>query len=171
MKIRHSYVSNSSTTGYIIALDHIPQSVEDMKQLLFGDNNTDIVCDIYSGIVVYTPMDLAEIVYRDMQKPLTPTEVRSHASSGYLYPPAGYPKKSRLVRDYCRFRYETEDERDRQTRAYDRWTYRCADTYLAQHPDKIYLNYTYSDDSGPILALLHDGVAFENIPKLIMSYH
>lgn len=42
MKIRQGFVSNSSSSSFIIALSKRPTSVEDVEQMMFGDGREDI---------------------------------------------------------------------------------------------------------------------------------
>ena len=36
MKIRNGFVSNSSSSSFVVAFPHVPQSVEEVEELLFG---------------------------------------------------------------------------------------------------------------------------------------
>ncbi len=40
MKIRNGFVSNSSSSSFIVAFEKLPESVDETKQMLFGDDKT-----------------------------------------------------------------------------------------------------------------------------------
>ena len=37
MKIRNGFVSNSSSSSFVVAFDKKPETVEELKKLLFGE--------------------------------------------------------------------------------------------------------------------------------------
>lgn len=64
MKIRNGFVSNSSSSSFIIPLKDIPSSVEDLQQMMFGDASE--IDYMYSGGGTLETRVMAEIVYRDI---------------------------------------------------------------------------------------------------------
>jgi hypothetical protein len=65
MKIRFGHVSNSSSSSFILALDELPESAEDMLEMLFGSKeNPDRLVHVYDETA--TAMTIAKTAYGDI---------------------------------------------------------------------------------------------------------
>jgi len=49
MKVRNGFVSNSSSSSFIVAWNKKPESVEEVKNILFGDAKTHYMYDYTIG--------------------------------------------------------------------------------------------------------------------------
>jgi len=67
MKVRLGYVSNSSSSSFILQLSGRPTSVEDMGRMLFGDNIPVMIAS-YGGSV--PSLTIIERVYKDINEHL-----------------------------------------------------------------------------------------------------
>ncbi len=67
MKIRSGFVSNSSSSSFIVAFEKLPESAEEIKQMLFG--NQEIV---YCYDECRSANDIAERVFQDFQEQPAP---------------------------------------------------------------------------------------------------
>jgi len=65
MKIRNGFVSNSSSSSFIVAFSKLPESAEELRQMMFGDKEL-----VASYDVPAKTADLAEIVFQDIQAQL-----------------------------------------------------------------------------------------------------
>ena len=75
MKIRNGFVSNSSSSSFILKLPHYPESYEDMKKMLLGDKNP-LVLTHYDNIAFPT-RQVIEIIYNDIINELSSNKGRT----------------------------------------------------------------------------------------------
>ena len=69
MKIRNGFVSNSSSSSFIIPLKDIPSSVEDLQQQMFGNaSEVEYMYNWGDEKVMLDTRALAEILYNDTIK-------------------------------------------------------------------------------------------------------
>ena len=67
MKIRNGFVSNSSSSSFIIPIKDIPSSVEDLQEMMFGDaSEIDYMYNWDDENVKLETRVMAEIVYKDI---------------------------------------------------------------------------------------------------------
>ena len=71
MKTRTGFVSNSSSSSFIIGLSNKPSCVEDVHKELFDTDEVRELEALYDGDDTYTTLDVAQQVYEDVsnQKP------------------------------------------------------------------------------------------------------
>jgi len=81
MKIRSGFVSNSSSSSFIVYFKEVPKSKEELKKLLFGDRTE----YHYPYGTEFFPTDVvADVVWKDMQEGPADTEkVKNEIRSGY----------------------------------------------------------------------------------------
>jgi hypothetical protein len=82
MKIRTGFVSNSSSSSFIVAFQRIPQNVDELRVMMFGDRKTHAEVD--EPVSTYV---LADIVWSDLQgqlgtKGLTRDEIAKRIAGG-----------------------------------------------------------------------------------------
>ncbi len=85
MKIRTSFVSNSSSSSFIVAFPSEPKSAEDVFQIMF--NGKDGVIDYYSG--PFSHKAIADQVWRDIQKPDYTTDYFDHDKEEWVHEDLG----------------------------------------------------------------------------------
>jgi len=111
MKIRNGFVSNSSSSSFIVGFKRKPKTVAEVKELLFGDEKYIKQYD-YS----LSTQEAAEMVFSDMhgKKPLTKSQMLTEFRSGWFegYPHFDYRNRpSDAIRNelYSKFPSESEN--------------------------------------------------------------
>ena len=64
MKIRNGFVSNSSSSSFILKLPYYPQSVDDMGKMLLGDEYPILL--VYYDDIAFPTKQVLEIIYNDV---------------------------------------------------------------------------------------------------------
>lgn len=65
MKIRNGFVSNSSSSSFVVAFSHKPESVEELKKMMFPDKSWTAAVKIYGESL--TVAEVVEIVWKDLE--------------------------------------------------------------------------------------------------------
>ena len=77
MKTRQGFVSNSSSSSFIIAFDKKPESAKELQTLMF-DSTEKTLAHPYNEGVFYATSKIAKTVFEDIQsaKPITAKELK-----------------------------------------------------------------------------------------------
>lgn len=85
MKLRRGFVSNSSSTSFIVCLKGPPKSIDDLKSILFGDER-DYQHPFESTrkkVVSWPTREIASIVFHDLE-PIDLDRAVEEVSTGYV---------------------------------------------------------------------------------------
>lgn len=176
MKIRSGFVSNSSSSSFIIAIPKDIKTVGTLQDYIFGTQKT--VLPEY-GDACYAVSDVAHRVFEDMLK-------------------AGPRTEDQLVEDYChgwtdeyeqaksqveatlggRSLYEVHDHdewnkyHDKVDKIHKRLATKKIKAFLKKcPPDCNFYRLVYGDENGQFEATIEHGDVFGRIPHLITSMH
>lgn len=170
MKVRLSFVSNSSSSSFVLEVPKWVNSPEAMKKYLFGDE--DVVDDKYYGS--FSAEHIARRIYRDIQakKPATHEEiVREISSSSECYDEIIEITDRRLQKEsisgdpcdsiWC----DIYNEEAQFSSCF------IVDKFIADvgNDSDIYIVEYY--DSDPESAFIECGAPFKNVNHLKMSHH
>lgn len=144
MKIRSGYVSNSSSSSFVIALPSRPASVEQLHDWLFPDGPQANIC--WHGDI--DSMSAAKAVFADLTDPIEiePLAVLAGAYGAPVVPPT--PRA--LIEEMGQA---------------------AADRFVRQNPGAVFYNLMYSDNDGPLYSALEHGDTWDNIPHVKESHH
>jgi len=120
MKRRSGFVSNSSSSSFIVGFERRPASVEEVHKILF---NTELNEDSHVTYYDYSlpTKDVAERVFRDLkeQKPATVKKIKEEVRSGYFpgYPSRDYSQRteSELLEDEFHKKFPSLNYYDEKT--------------------------------------------------------
>lgn len=153
MKIRQGFVSNSSSSSFLIGLPRVTTSPRAMQRMLFGRNT-----EFFYNNTVYSTLNLATIILDNLT----------------VIPDNNIGRIVNVLRrgwwDFC-----PDDKEPNET--WDDYYERCRvllEEYWGQHATmfKDCVIYTGNfEDHSDLGALIESGAAFERVPHLRISEH
>jgi len=176
MKTRQGHVSNSSSSSFILALDKKPESVEDMKEVLFGteefyaDPYYDPDCTYFANRTPgYPTSTVAETVFDDIkdQTPMTKAQVSEEMGHGWL---EGAPEYESFKKKGVITKGMDDIDWDSYQEACKVFQDKTADELIAEAGNKVLFLVEYADDDSYGSALEH-GPLFDNIDAYRISKH
>ncbi len=163
MKTRQGFVSNSSSSSFLVVFPHKPESVEELQKILFGDAKT------YSGDYSDHNWDteiIAKIVWNNLeaQDPCSLDAITEAVASGWV---EGAPDWScpdtRDKKEFQRLITELEESNKKFAKAH-------AKQFVDLNPGVVF-SFVYSDDDGDMFSDMEHGPLFDRLPHLQVSHH
>ena len=167
MKIRQGFVSNSSSSSFIVAFSEMPSSKEELQKMLFGDEQS------YFGYFEDQPYPtsmVAETVWNDMQNQCPNDAVKiGDRIGGYFDDMPANPYDTLRHKDF------SEKEWNKILDDYYEEVNRFTSEKMRQFMDKnkgcfIYV-FEYSDNEGDYQSALEHGRLFHRLVHLTASHH
>jgi ATP-dependent Lon protease len=87
MKIRNGFVSNSSSSSFVVALPHKPKGQHDLQHMMFGTQNVHYIDSCYAeepGKNEIETYRIAETVFNKIKKKATKSEIIKAIRDGYF---------------------------------------------------------------------------------------
>jgi len=179
MKVRRGFVSNSSSSSFVIAFDHKPKSVEDLKEMMFGKQEWHYTGIYGTGEKDITTQRIAEAVFKDIEKKATKKQVYESIRNGYFKPymiPELFPGMQ--MSDTRGLSYQNEEERkeiDRLRKESNEINnaraMAIAEGFIISHDDKWIATLRYADEDGSFFSILEHSGIFKRLDHIITSYH
>lgn len=168
MKIRSGFVSNSSSSSFILVFDSIPQTKEELKELLNLENLN--FFQKYEG-KKYTEDEYLTRILKDIQDTTEPSD-------------------EELKDDFSTLAYNNKDVKKAWDKAYDRYasvserckleiiankkqeavTNKMLNDFKKRYPNKHIRQLTYSDESGGLDSRIEHGNLFK-VDHIKISHH
>lgn len=170
MKIRTGFVSNSSSSSFVVAFGTRPKNKAELMLMMFPDG--EVLLQAYDDHVAVE--SVVNTVWNDMkdQKPMTFDEVVEEISSGWF---SGKPDYNDYVsrHDDHLTPKERNAERNAEWDAYEvaskAAANRLAQTFMGANAGSNFYRFSYGDDDGPYYATLEHGDIFRNLGHLQIS--
>jgi hypothetical protein len=163
MKIRSGFVSNSSSSSFIVAFDKDPEDAKELKEIMFKDEETIYVSD-FEKPCEYETIGIAERVLSDMKKKATKKEIVQAISCGWY---DGCPNSP----DYCKDTKENKKQWDIFEKEWKKGAEKVAKDFISKNKDKVIYVFSYADGNSNYEAMLEHSDIFENLSHLRISCH
>jgi hypothetical protein len=156
MKIRKDFVTNSSSSSFVVAFEKVPESVTEMKDMLFKGEE-DFV-NVYSG-TAYPTSQVAEIVLNDMI--------------------VQYNKPEELVGEFCglvdseiySYSYGQKIDWREYNRVLNVKALERAKAFVQDNPGCVFYVFEYSDNDGDLFTAMEHCHLFKRMPHVTISKH
>lgn len=162
MKIRSGYVSNSSSSSFILAFRNVPENPEELKQLLFAEEDW-LTFYEYS----LTTKSASKIIFETLGDPVKEEDISRELQLGE---PSSdkYPIPPR----YCSGLKENDPQTyEEYLKERELYLKNIADDFLKRTKYHTYYIVEYCDNFGSYFVTLEHADTFKRIPHLRVNKH
>jgi hypothetical protein len=157
MKIRLGFVTNSSSSSFVVAFPRVPENAEDVREMLFDEE--DEVEFRYDRETKYTTSDLAAHVFAQMEAPADFEEIAKEFATTYDLVDYEKYRNPDGTLNWNRYRKATKKEGDK-----------LALKFIKDNPDSFFYVFDFSDDTS-IGCMLEQGGIFDKLNNVRFSHH
>lgn len=169
MKIRNGFVSNSSSSSFVVAFPKKPKSAKDVQEILFGTIPNfvnpwfDAKYADQEDVAFWPANEVAKIIYRDMkgQKPNSKIKILKAIEGGWF----------RGIPEFKHYEKEGKIDWDAYYKESNRRAKKIADDFIDENKDTFIYTFEYSDNDGRLSASMEHGSTFDNVPHIKISRH
>jgi hypothetical protein len=161
MKIRFGFVTNSSSSSFLVAFDHLPESVGELEKIMFGDEPAHIGWDEQ-----YSTYEIAEVVFNELKEqistPLSNDEIEYEFACGYT---GNEPRMDNFRLEDGHIDWEKYDAAVRKI------TDKLAKEFIDSLNGSPVYKFTYSDNDGAFYSMMEHSGIFDRLKHQIIGHH
>ena len=161
MKIRKGFVSNSSSSSFVVAFPSIPKSEEELRIQMFGNDGADMVWD--NDITIGR---ISQEVFENIGISGKATKKQIFESIAYGW----FPERP----EYPTIRYNEEgykEELEKYEKKLDKTAMKIAEKFIKNNKESVIYVFSYSDNDGTLQSTMEHEYIFSNLPHIRTSYH
>jgi len=161
MKIRKGFVSNSSSSSFVVAFPSVPKSEEELRIQMFGNDGEDMVWD--NDITIGR---ISQEVFENIGISGKATKKQIFESIAYGW----FPERP----EYPTIRYNEEgykEELEKYEKKSDKTAMKIAEKFIKNNKGSVIYVFSYSDNDGTLQSTMEHEYIFSNLPHIETSYH
>jgi hypothetical protein len=169
MKIRGGFVSNSSSSNFIVALDEAPKSIDDIYKIFRLQVGGFYRYDRFDGPRFYPNDQVASSLLSELAGPLTIEQIAGEFTHDQDLDLSQF-ECDRLVIQRSRTRQVTFDW-DKYQKACEEYGMKTAEDFIGRYPDKLFFRATYADEDGDFGCAMEHGDVWNAVLHKRISHH
>lgn len=169
MKIRNGFVSNSSSSSFVVAFSELPTSVEHLKKMMYGDleNDQDPYPEQHRQDS-FSTLTIAKSVFNDIEdQKVNDKKNILEGFEGWL---EGAPDLQHTL-TYFDDKKKWQEEWDKYVKELDEHTSNYCNKFMEKNVGKFIYTFEYSDQDGEYGCMLEHGDIFRNVTHERISRH
>lgn len=158
MRFKLDYITNSSSSSFLVVFDKLPETVTEMRELLFADRME--FQNPYNDELFWSTDEIAEIVLGDTH------EARLDELSGFF--------EERSSNDVELDEFSLPEHRfdwEGYRKAVNAKARESLARFLSRHSGKYFCVYEYSDNDGSLGSAMEHGNIFRRLEHIRLSKH
>jgi hypothetical protein len=167
MKIRNGFVSNSSSSSFIVAFKKVPTSCKKLQRMLFGNETK--FGGTYRSSPTYDADYIAEVVWQDMQRSgsASKKKIADVIKVGWA--------DDRPDLDEYVITFDDENGReynwDKYRESINKWANKKAQEFTNENPNCKFYIFSYNDNDSQMYSEMEHGDLFRKLPHLTVNCH